>query len=388
MLVRERQLRWPLVDNELLQPERVTASVLVFRAGSIGDTLVAVPALRAVRAHFHSAHITLLCDRQIGRSYVLASDLLADSGLVDSFIEYPFDRSSGRATQLFRMARLLLELRRRRFDALVYLAPSNRAATAGRDRQFFAAAGIRDLYGFDGFLTVPANRPATGFAEVPREADLLLARLAKSQIGVPAPGSADPRLPTGQKSENEFALWRRSLDPDGGRRLIGVGPGCNQPVNRWPLERYTEVVKTLIDRHDVWPVIFGGAEDAEDARQIVAAAGRGHIAAGALTIGATICAMRSCVLHVGNDTGTMHMAAAAGIRCVGIYSSRNLPGLWFPYGREHLILRTPITCENCELVECVDRGMACLLAITTEQVIDACSRMLTAPDYEQVTPAR
>jgi ADP-heptose:LPS heptosyltransferase len=89
-------------------------------------------------------------------------------------------------------------------------------------------------------------------------------------------------------------------------------------------------------------------------------------------------ALSECALHVGNDTGTIHMAAAAGVPCVGVYSSRNLPGLWFPYGAGHRVLRTPIACENCELFECLEHKMQCILAITPAQVIAACADILLA----------
>jgi ADP-heptose:LPS heptosyltransferase len=100
------------------------------------------------------------------------------------------------------------------------------------------------------------------------------------------------------------------------------------------------------------------------------------VAAGALSLAAAIRAMGACAFHLGNDTGTMHMAASAGIRCVGVYASRNLPGLWFPYGSGHRVLRTPIDCENCQLFECIDRKMACILAITPSRVIEACEEIL------------
>lgn len=354
--------------------------VLVYRIGSLGDTLVALPALRAIQAHFAPARITLLCDRHVGQRYVLASELLASSGLVDAFMHYPVDSSLvGRVLRPARMLRLLLDIRRRQFAAVVYLAPSNRpAVSVERDRRFFRSAGIARLLGFDGFPIFPVSRPENGFAELPREADLLLARLAIDGVPVPEPGEADARLPSVIAGDSEVDRWRADLAPDGGRVWISMSPGSKRAVNRWPVDRYVEVLRSLIARWDVWPVIFGGPEDLIDARRIVAACGRGHIAAGALSLVASIHAMSACALHLGNDTGTMHMAASAGIRCVGVYSSHNFPGLWFPYGPGHLVLRTPIECECCQLFECVEREMACILAIPPSRVIEACDAILAA----------
>ena len=64
-------------------------SILVFRIGSLGDTLVSVPSFWAIRQNFPGAKVTLLCDQQVGRRYVLAADVLRGSGTVDDFMLYP-----------------------------------------------------------------------------------------------------------------------------------------------------------------------------------------------------------------------------------------------------------------------------------------------------------
>ena len=92
--------------------------ILVFRIGQLGDTIVALPAMWLVRKHFPNAHITLLCDRHPGRSYVMASDLLRGSGIFDDYLSYPAS-GSGDLLQRGRMATLLTAIRFGRFDTLV-----------------------------------------------------------------------------------------------------------------------------------------------------------------------------------------------------------------------------------------------------------------------------
>jgi len=356
----------------------VAQGILVFRIGSLGDTLVAVPALRAVRAAYPGLPITLLCDRQVGRNYLAASDVLRNAGLVDDFLEYPFDPSPiGRLLQPFRVIQLLRQIRRLDFNTLVYLAPSERPqAAVTRDHRFFRAAGIRHLIGFHGFPTFPKERPPGGFKEVPREADLLLSRLAMDGLAIPESGKADPRVPIGDAAREEVERWLSEQVSDRNRTWISVGPGSNQPVKRWPIERYDAVIRSLIRRHDVWPVVFGGPQDANDACDLIAGWGRGAVAAGRLSLRAAIAAMTRCALYVGNDTGTMHMAVAAGIPCVAVFSSREYPGWWYPYGGVHRVLRTPIDCENCKLLTCIERRMECILAITPQRVLGACEEVL------------
>ncbi len=348
--------------------------ILVFRIGQLGDTLVAVPALHALRSHFPQAHITLLCDRHPGRGYCVAGEVLAGSGLVDGFESYPVGaRGPGRIA----MALLLARLRRGRHDLLAYLAPSTRSPErVRRDLAYFRWAGIANAVGAHGFDSRPERPKGLPPREFPREADLLLARLARSGIPVPAPGAGNCRIGIGEAERDEVEEWLPEYPQDLGRAWIGVGPGSKMPSKVWPTERYAEVVEGLIRRFDVWPVVFGGPEDRQTGARLLLRWKRGYNAAGHLGVRAAAAALARCRLYVGNDTGTMHLAVAAGTRCVAIFSSRDQPGLWEPYGPGHAVLRTRIDCEGCMLERCVDRGMACLLAIGAHEVERECALLL------------
>jgi ADP-heptose:LPS heptosyltransferase len=193
---------------------------------------------------------------------------------------------------------------------------------------------------------------------------------------VPTLGTGSLDLGIGTAEQQQVAAWLRALPPDGGRRWLGVGPGSKMPAKRWPEERFATVVKNLVATHDIWPVIFGGPEDRAVGERLLSAAGRGYNAAGALTLRGSVAALRRCALYLGNDTGTMHLAAAAGTPCVVLFSAREWPGMWLPYGVRHQILRTQIECEGCALVECTAHQNACLNAITAEAALNACGAQL------------
>jgi ADP-heptose:LPS heptosyltransferase len=213
---------------------------------------------------------------------------------------------------------------------------------------------------------------ATGFCE----ADLLLARLAADGIRVPGQGEGCLDLVLGDAEVAAVARWRQTLAPDGGRKWIGLGPGSKMAAKRWPLERFVAVVAALINRHDVWPVVFGGMEDHEDGGRMVARWGRGFNAAGTLSVRESAMALKQCVLYVGNDTGTMHLAAAAGTPCVAVFSARDWPGAWYPYAVPQRVFRTALECEGCYLIECIDRRNECLRRITVEEVVAGCEDLL------------
>ena len=59
-------------------------------------------------------------------------------------------------------------------------------------------------------------------------------------------------------------------------------------------------------------------------------------------------ALKMAKIFVGHDSGPMHLAASVGIPCVAIFSARNKPGVWFPYGNQHKVVYHPIDCYGCE----------------------------------------
>jgi ADP-heptose:LPS heptosyltransferase len=357
------------------------SSVLIFRTGSLGDTLIAVPSLWRIREHFRDCKLTLLCDTQPGQRYVLATDLLAGSGLVDDFLLYPLDRSPmGRVLKYPRLFGLLAKLRARRFDTLVYLIASGRTdRQLRRDERFFRTAGIRNILGIDNVRSLPTRQPDRPLEPMPSESTLLLERMKAAGIT----GSPDARIRFDigitDRDEQRVEVWRLKQPNDGGRTWIAVAPGSRMPAKVWPAERYERVVRRLIERFDVWPVVFGDASDAAIGRRLVVAWGRGAVAAGELGVRAAVAAIGRCRLYLGNDTGTMHMAASAGVRCVAVFCSHAPPGLWYPLGDGHQVFRTPIDCEGCGLKVCTEQQMACILSITPEPVAAACERVLAAP---------
>ena len=345
-------------------------NILVYHIGSLGDTLMAVPALRVIRENFPCAHITMLTDRKLGRSLVQVCDVLDGSGLIDDYIEYP----TGSYPALIR---LLFQLRSQRFESLVYLIRvylNDRRIK--RDLFFFRLAGIQKVAGVQGLPVLPEYSAVIPLPGVPRVADTLLKRLAASGLRVPPDGSGNMDLGISVIEANNVENWLAGLPSCGERLWVGVGIGGKMAVNRWPLERYERLIAALIEEYNVWPVVFGGPENAADGQYLVKQWSRGYAACGALGVREAISAISRCAVFVGNDTGTMHMAAMAGVSCVGVYSSRNFPGLWDPCGSSNLVLRTPISCEGCLLEECIENNMACILLISVQQVFEACRNVL------------
>ena len=358
--------------------DRSIDRILVFRTGQLGDMIAALPSIHAIREKWARAHLGLLCDVHPDQTYVLGSDIFRNAGLFDSFELYEVPSESTSLLKRFLLKlRLLLRLRRARYRTLFYLAPTLRSPRQiERDRRFFKAAGLRTFYGMEEFPEVPRPKAGTPLASLGHEADLLLTRLTTSGISIPEINKGSLDLGLGEEERRAVDAWLKNLPSDRGRRWIGVGPTSKMPAKRWPLERFEEVVRMLIEQYDLWPVVFGGAEDKVVGDRLIETWGRGYNAAGSLGVRSAAAALQRCNLFVGNDSGTMHLAACAQTPCVGIFSSRDWPGAWYPYNVKSRVFRSDIECEGCYLVECVERQNECLKRISVEEVLSACREML------------
>ena len=351
--------------------------ILIYRMGFLGDALATLPSIWAVKENFPKARLFLLSQKQMGKR-VLPKEIFEGSGFFDDFFFYPVDPGwFGKLVKPPRLLGLLFRLRSEKFDAVVYLPPSDKSTyLMERDWRFFKWAGIPRVIGMAKIAELPVKKPGIPLPEVSHEADILLSSLGASGLKVPPPGQGNTDLQLGHPEEKELQSALSGLPPDNGRPWLGVGPGAKQPANVWPAERYREAVGQLVGKHQVWPVVFGGAEDRETGDRLVREWGCGYNLAGLLSVRVSAAALKRCRLYLGNDTGTTHLAAAVKTPCVAVYASRQWPGYWYPYGPGHQVFRTPIECEGCLLGECIEKKMECILTIQADEVAKACDLKL------------
>lgn len=349
--------------------------ILIYRFGQLGDTIVALPALWAIRRAFPQASLTYLTSDHPGRGFVLPQEILPREGLVDDWLAYRRE-GPGKFRGLIQLWRTL---RARPFDLLVYLVPRMRPRlSVWRDLAFFRSAGIRHVVGSKGIRSLPPRVPGQPLPLVPREAEHLLQRLELSHIPIPAEERREMDLVLTSEEKQAAEAWLRANVQgfSSTSALVAIGPGGKRPVTIWPVERFAELGGRLISELSLFPIVFGGPGDVPVAKQFLKQWGKGAIAAGALGVRPAAAALAHCRLYVGNDTGTMHLAAAVHTPCVGIFSARNWPGEWNPYGPGHIALRRSVPCEGCKLEVCIKEGMRCIKDISVEDVLQACRTVL------------
>jgi ADP-heptose:LPS heptosyltransferase len=345
-------------------------AIYVFRLGHLGDCLVTLPALRELERRHPQGRFKLITSRPDRAGFVPAWDVLRLSGLFDEALLY-------RAGSIASLVGLWFRLRRRAGrKVLYYLPPQRTRAQIQRDRVFFRwGCGFSEVRGVDHALEPNLRDEHDVLCTLVPEWARLLGAVADNS----APEMLEdfPLLRVDQNESRAAAAHIARLgDPV---PLVAMGPGSKMPAKKWFLERYVEVARRILDsRQEAAVVILGGPEDRVDGEALVAALpGRRLInLAGETTLQGSAAILERCDLYVGNDTGTMHLAAVMGVRCVALFTSRDNPGKWLPVGSGHRILRRELPCSGCMLENCVEMKMRCLAEISVDEVWQAVSEAL------------
>jgi heptosyltransferase-3 len=349
--------------------------IVIYRAGRIGDSIVAIPAIQALRRAYPRASLALVTVRRDDGG-LWADDVFGEFGWFDTIVTYRPDTLRRPRAVLA----LLSDVRRLDADVVVHLgSEQNSWLRVQRDRAFFALAGITRFVGASPATVTWYGRLRKSDEERPYEVDRLLDLVRAAGVAAPAPVAFD--LPIGEAARARVDALLATPGFESGRPLVALCPGSAQPAKRWPIERYGEVGAQLIQRHGASLVVVGGPQEAAiaetlstwwpKARWLNAAAER-------LTTLSMAELLRRCAIYVGNDTGPMHVAAAVGTRCVAVFGAQYPARCWHPYGEGHVVLRRRPPCRNCFLTECIEFQSRCITETSVDDVQAACDRVLAA----------
>jgi len=309
-------------------------SVLIFRLGSIGDTVVALPCFHAIARQYPRHRRILLTNALTSMRASSAETILDGTGLVDQVIYYPVGDFS-----LRRIRALRAEIRRIRPTAMIYLAARDTSGPVFRDLAFFKAAGIPCIEGapWNRRLRESAIDPATG--ELEHEANRLARTLEKSCRVSLAPENWELRL-----TAREIAMAATALAPvRTSSTLLAMAPGAKVAGKDWGRQNWASLVKSLAPSHHDVALVLVGARDEHALCADIASQWHGPALnlCGSLTPRETAAVLRQCKLMICHDSGPMHLAASQGTRCVALFGNYNKPRKWYPFGVGHRVIHEP-----------------------------------------------
>ena len=304
--------------------------ILIYRLGSLGDTIVSLPCLHKIRDSFPDAERILLTNKPVSKAAPRMLDILRGSDLVHDAIEYEQQTRSPKV-----LAGLWLQIRRLRPEAMIYLATPRGTRVLARDLTFFRVCGISRVIGAPSTPDLMYNRVGPDGEE-----EYECARLARCVSSLGPLDLDDPaqwRLGLTSRESEEAA---QALAPLGDRPFVAINMGTKSKVNDWGHDNWTALLTTLTRRFDDmhW-VMVGAPSDTGRAEEIVSIRpSRMHNVCGKLSIRGTAAALSRARLFAGHDSGPLHLAAACAVPCVGVFSTINKPHKWYPYGQGHRVL--------------------------------------------------
>lgn len=355
-------------------------SILIIRRGLLGDSVVAAPAIAALRRAFPDAFIALVSERDRKTGICWAEELFSRSGWVDRVVGF----NGYNAKNLWQKVGALLGLIRhvafRRWDVGICLdLPRN----VGWEPILLRFLGARRVLGPSKGLDNARTREGGLSVSLPAR-DLLLNILFPLVSPIHSHTKDIPSLANPEEERFVDRWLSRQEGAPFPRPWVAVAPWANMPAKEWPLERYETVMRFLRQNRSLTPVLVAGPRDQKRGQAFLNSVGGGVLATG-LKVREMWALLRRCALFVGNDSGPMHLAASAGVPCVALFSGRDALGLWEPKGTDHVVLRRRLPCEGCMLRECREKGMECLMEITAPDVERACLSRLSSEGVSRLS---
>jgi len=381
--------------------------VLVYRLGSLGDMLVALPALHLVARAFPEAERRMLTNVPVSSKGPAAAAILEGSGLVQGYMRYEVGTRSVRE-----LLGVWWQIVRWRPQVIVYLAAARGVRAAQRDEAFFRLCGVRRILGVP--LTEGMQRNYYGAATGGKDHAMgdghlepEAARLARCIGGLAAvgdiadpgrlnePASWDLHLSAGEVIAADSAIlavlpnwapagsvWDR--DERYKEAAIAVSVGTKVQAKDWGRDNWRDLLGKIAAEFPERVLLLLGASEESDASEFAAegwrANGGGPVVnlCGRLTPRESAAAIARARLFVGHDSGPMHLAAAVGTPVVAIFAARNIPRQWFPFGKQHRVVYHRVECWGCGLETCIEQQKKCLMSITVDEVVQVVRSQLSA----------
>ncbi|MGH9326117.1 MAG: lipopolysaccharide heptosyltransferase II [Terriglobia bacterium] len=360
--------------SDLEEPRKI----MVRATNWIGDAVISLPALEALRARFPEADIAV-----VAKPWV--SDVYYRHPAANRLIIYdPAGEHRGRSG--FR--KLIHRLRDEKFDAAVLFQNAFHAAWMA----WRAGIPIRIGYARDGrssLLTsaIEAPPPAAYGHQLYFYLHLLFRAGMISRPEPPCP-PAEIRLTLEPEERAWSARDLALLTLEGPRFLVGLAPGASYgAAKRWPPDRFAELADRLIAALNADVLIFGSQSERRVAEEV--AAGMEHtpvIVAGETSLRQSMALLERCRLVVTNDSGLMHIAAVLALPVVAIFGSTS-PHATGPLGPYARVVQNLVPCSPCGLRDCpID--FRCMEGVSVDMVYRAALQLVKQLNITYDQPPR
>ncbi len=342
------------------------STIIVFCPNLVGDTVMATPAIRALRQANPMA-------RLVGVVKPPIAGTLDGNPWLDKFIRFDPKASDRR----FRTFAALQHLRNERADLAVLLPNSFRSALLA------FASGARRRVGYDrggrgrlltDRLTVPRDAQGERLPVPAVEYYLALVR----HLGCPV-SSLRPELFTTRDDEAaaDRAWLHLGLSADRPVVCLNTG-GAFGPAKSWPEPYFSALARRLVTETGVRVLVVCGPAERQAARAICAGANHPDVVCLAdldLSLGLSKACVKRSTLMVTTDSGPRHFAAAFDVPVISLFGPTHIA--WTRTNHPHAVhLFHPVPCGPCQQPVCPEKHHRCMTELTPDAVFRAASRLL------------
>ena len=351
----EKQFHLPMMFEKTMKvyEEAITKKrILVIKLSALGDVILSIPSLKAIRKKYPDAWISVLVGRK-------SRKVMRNCPYVDDVIVYE-EPERRNLWSLIKMAGVLV---REDFDMAVDLQ-NNRAS---HFLSFFSLARLRAGHP-NGKWSFFLNRRTSGdFAAMgPLEHQLEVLKL----IDV-------------DRAEKTLELWTEKKESDSVREflalqwvspsqiLVGINPGSSLrwPTKQWPVENFAKLCDELA-RRNIRVVITGSEEESGPAEELFRLTRNKPInAVGRTTITELVSLIRRCQVFISSDSAPMHIASASGVPLIALFGPTD-PKRHLVAPESHQVFWKELSCSPCYLRSC-PIGHLCMKKITVQEVLDS-----------------
>ena len=340
--------------------------LLVIKPSSLGDIVLALPAVAALRRWCPGATLTWLVKPEW-------REILEGNPDIDEIVTLPASACS--------LLQTVALLRSKRFDLVVDLQGLFRSGllallTGAPVRVGFAGAREGSSFFYTHRVSLPVPKAPWRFLDM-HAVDRNLAVAASLGADIESVQFPIPSFPS-----DELAIegWLEQAGVQPGDQLIAIAPLDRGGVRSWPLERFVAAARALSQARGVRIVLMGTSADSRISAEFRKAVGDKLVdLLGKTRVRQLGTLLRRVHVLIANDSAPIHIAAAVGTRVVALFGPTS-PVRSRPYADGHVVLRVPIACSPCEKRTCANpKHFECLTAITVAEVVEAAMRLLEQP---------
>ncbi|MDO8747884.1 MAG: glycosyltransferase family 9 protein [Candidatus Omnitrophota bacterium] len=333
--------------------------ILIIKLSALGDLILSIPALKAIRKKYHSPHkITLLTGKAIAA-------VVSNCPYLDEVMVYDFNESDKGIFKLFHLGK---ELRRKNFDMVVDLQNNRKSHILCA----LSLASLRCGYQNKKFSFL-LNRKVKEdkFILGPLEHQFRVLNLLDIEL-------KDRKIELWPSKEDERYIddFLNSEWLSGSQILVGVHLSSSQKwlTKRWPLEYAAHLVEELALR-DIRVVLTGERMPQNELRVFneMAKKSKPIIACGKTTINQLACLIKRCNVFISGDTAPLHIASGIGTPVIALFGPTD-PRRHISSEKDALILKKDLECQPCYKPKCV--SIECMKKISVDEVKEAVLKLL------------